>query len=383
MLVTVAVSVIAWLVWNSWFALLPFQVGIVVAYIMLPAVNWLNRWLPRSLAVIVLVVGEILVVALFVAILVPALATELSRFVSLLTGFGDFRAVIDRWTARLDALPEPAQDFARVWIAEVVATVRGRLIEYTQALVTAGAAAVLGLVSTLGFILSFLVVPTWLVAVLSDHQSGARAIDRMLSPAARPDFWALARIVDRAFGAALRGRVVVALLVGAASFIGLVAVRWLGVPVPYPLLLALLAMFGELVPLVGRWLAVLPAVLLSLTHSWEAAGVVLVVFVGVQVLADVFLVPRLEQRHVDLHPAILALVVVLASQFGPIGLVVAVPITLVARDWFRYVYGRLAEPPRPAGLLPGESARAAGRRRLSPAARPAPAPARPPADGGA
>ena len=46
LLVTVAASVIAWLVWNSWFALLPFQVGIVVAYIMLPAVNWLNRWRP-------------------------------------------------------------------------------------------------------------------------------------------------------------------------------------------------------------------------------------------------------------------------------------------------------------------------------------------------
>jgi predicted PurR-regulated permease PerM len=187
----------------------------------------------------------------------------------------------------------------------------------------------------------------------------------------------MARIADRAFGAALRGRVVVALLVGAASFAGLVALRWLGIPIPYPLLLALLATFGELVPLVGRWLAVLPAVLLSLTHSWTAAGAVLVIFVGVQVLADAFLAPRLEQRHVDFHPAILALVIVLASQFGVIGLVAAAPIALVARDWFRYVYGRLAEPPRPAGLLPGEPARIAGRRRL------APAPARPPADGGA
>jgi predicted PurR-regulated permease PerM len=379
-LVAVAAVIIAWLVWNSWFALLPFQVGLALAYIMLPAVNWLDRWMPRSLAVLLLVAAELLIIALFVAILVPALANELARFVGLLAGLGDLRAVVDRWTARLDALPEPAQVFARVWVAEVVATARGRLVEYTQTLMTAGAAAALGLVGALGFILSFLVVPTWLVSLLSDQQAGVRAVDRMLPPSARLDFWAMARIVDRAFGAALRGRVVVALLVGAASFAGLLALRWLGIPVPYPLLLALLATFGELVPLVGRWLAVLPAVLLSLSQSWEAAGAVLVLFLGVQFLADAFVAPRVEQRHIDIHPAILALVVVLASQFGLIGLVAAAPLALVARDWFRYVYGRLAEPPRPAGLLPGEPLRAPGRRRL--AARPIRPASRPPADGG-
>jgi predicted PurR-regulated permease PerM len=127
---------------------------------------------------------------------------------------------------------------------------------------------------------------------------------------------------------------------------------------------------------------VLPAVLLSLSYSWQAAGAVLVLFLGVQWFADAFISPRIEQRHVDIHPAVLALVVVLASQFGPLGLVLAAPIALVARDLFRYMYGRLAEPPRPAGLLPGEPARAMGRRRLAPASRPLRSPTSPPAEEG-
>jgi hypothetical protein len=35
-------------------------------------------------------------------------------------------------------------------------------------------------------------------------------------------------------------------------------------------------------------------------------------------------------------------------------LFLAAPIVSIVRDLFRYAYGRLSDPPRPAGLLPDE-----------------------------
>jgi hypothetical protein len=55
-----------------------------------------------------------------------------------------------------------------------------------------------------------------------------------------------------------------------------------------------------------------------------------------------------------MHEAIVLIVLVVLSEFGFIWVILAPPIAAVARDLFVYVYGRFDDPPRPAGLLPGE-----------------------------
>ena len=42
------------------------------------------------------------------------------------------------------------------------------------------------------------------------------------------------------------------------------------------------------------------------------------------------------------------------SQFGFIWVLLAAPLAVAVRDLYRYAYGRVSDPPRPAGLLPGE-----------------------------
>jgi hypothetical protein len=76
----------------------------------------------------------------------------------------------------------------------------------------------------------------------------------------------------------------------------------------------------------------------------------------VQRLVGAFVGSRVERRVSDLHPAILVLVIVALSQLGWQWIFLAAPVTAVARDLWRYAFGRLGDPPRPAGVLP----RAAG-----------------------
>ena len=49
-LVLLLLLIIGWLLTISWATLLPFQIGLVLAYIVLPLVNWLDRFMPRRTA---------------------------------------------------------------------------------------------------------------------------------------------------------------------------------------------------------------------------------------------------------------------------------------------------------------------------------------------
>lgn len=72
----------------------------------------------------------------------------------------------------------------------------------------------------------------------------------------------------------------------------------------------------------------------------------------------------------DVHPGLLIPAIVVLSEFGPIWLLAAAPVVAIIRDLARYLAGRLADPPSPAGVLPGD-------RRRGPVAPTAPAPVLP------
>ena len=69
-----------------------------------------------------------------------------------------------------------------------------------------------------------------------------------------------------------------------------------------------------------------------------------------------------------MHPAVLLPAIVVLSQFGIGWLVAAAPVIAIIRDLVRYAYGRLSDPPMPAGVVPGARGAAVV------AARPAPTP---------
>src|SRR6266550_7712412 len=52
LLMVIALAGLIWLIASTFQSLAAFVIGIMLAYITLPVVNWLNRFLPRGLAVL-------------------------------------------------------------------------------------------------------------------------------------------------------------------------------------------------------------------------------------------------------------------------------------------------------------------------------------------
>ena len=75
----------------------------------------------------------------------------------------------------------------------------------------------------------------------------------------------------------------------------------------------------------------------------------MVLYVVIRQIENAVLVPRVTGTTLHIHPAILMIVLVALSQLGIVWAILAAPLSALARDLFRYVYERFAEPPRPAG----------------------------------
>jgi len=356
LLMVIALAGLIWLIASTFQSLAAFVIGIMLAYITLPVVNWLNRFLPRGLAVLLVILGEIALVALFFALLIPAVIQQLLRFLQTLPTTDQLRASFTQLAQQTQSWPQPVRVFLRGWLQQSTVNLQHNFTQYILGLVSLGARSILGLLSAFSFLLSLLVIPTWMFALLNDQRKGVRAVDRLLPDWLRPDFWAVARILDRTFRVYFRELVVMAIAVGLLTYLGLLLLARLGVQgIPFPILLAVLAGFTDFIPSIGTLLGTIVAVLFGLTSSWQTALAILLLYVAIHFLRNWLLSPMLTGGSVKIHPVILLVILVIASQFGLIWLFLGAPLAQIVFDLYRYVYGRLSDPPRPAGILPGES----------------------------
>ena len=354
LLIALAVYAVWWLATSSWPALLPFVVGGVVGYAVLPIVNALDRVIPRPLAALLTMTGVIALLALSVAVLIPPLAEQLFKLYQALPSLDELRDSIEELRSTIGTLPPPTQQVIRDTWAQATATVRTNAELALSRAVELTIAGLLGLFSAISFFLGLLVIPTWVLSVMSDQRRASQGLYRLLPEWLQPDVRAVLRIVDRAFGTFIRGQLTVSLAVGLLTYAGLASLAYLGLPVSYPVVLAVVATLFQLVPQLGPLVSGTIAFAVGLATGPETALAVLALYFLVQRLVGAFVGSRVERQVTDLHPAILVLVIVALSQLGPLWVFVAAPVTAVARELWRYAFGRLSDPPRPAGVLPGD-----------------------------
>jgi len=356
LIVASALIGLLWLIISAFQSLIPLAIGMLLAYITLPLVNRLDSVMPRGLAVLLVVLGELALIVLFFILLIPIVIQEVNNFLGFLPSQEEVSTFLNQFAQQVHGLPEPVQTFLRGWLKDTLGGVRQHLITYVQGFLHFSFNGLLSLLTSFGFVLSLLVIPTWLFSVLNNQHRGARALNQLLPAWLRPDFWAVVRIVDRTFSIYLRELVIMGALVGIATYGGLALLGRLGVPgIQSPLLLAMIAGFGDLIPTIGPVLAAIPAVLLGFLASWKAGIVILIFYIAIRIVRNLLLAPLFSGKSITIPPALLVVILIIASQFGLVWLFFAAPLAVVIRDLYRYIYGRFDDPPKPAGVLPGES----------------------------
>jgi predicted PurR-regulated permease PerM len=143
--------------------------------------------------------------------------------------------------------------------------------------------------------------------------------------------------------ATLASIAVVAILSGVALWL-------LGVPAF--LALALIAGLSQFLPMIGPLLASIPAMLLALTVSPLAPLWVAAAYFGISSFESNLLTPLIQKKAVSLQPALMLFAIIaMGLLFGPLGALLAIPLTVVVTTAVIrfYVNGALREHEKPPG----------------------------------
>lgn len=337
------VVLVAWLLWTARGALPAFLIGLALAFVLDPVVTFIGRQagVPRwagVLAAYALVVG---VVWILVAFAVPPIAQQARELIERGPELG---AAVSAWERDLEAwyrsLALPAE--LREMIDGSIASGREAFGELLRAI---AGPVVTQVVRMASFILGLVIIPVWLFFVLKDRERFPGAVASALPPAWRRDADAILSIVARVGGRWVRGQLLLGASIFVASAVGLtflvlIGFRELG---EFTLVLALIAGILEWFPIIGPIIASVPAILIALTISPGAVVAVVILYIAVQQLENNLLVPKVMGDAVELHPAVMILALVIGGAlFGIGGAILAAPVVAIARDLYRYGFGRFS-----------------------------------------
>ncbi len=187
--------------------------------------------------------------------------------------------------------------------------------------------------SSLGFLGQFLLVLILTLMLLADPTPYRKSFVRLF-----PSFYRhrVEDILDQC-KVALRGWLIGILfnmfVIASLSFVGLLILR-----VPLALAQAALAGILTFIPNIGPALSVIPPIAIALLETpWKALAV-LILYVLIQQVESNLLTPYVMAQQVSLLPAVTLLAqVFFATFFGFLGLLLALPLTVVAQVWLKEV----------------------------------------------
>lgn len=329
-------------------ALLPFVLGTVLAYILLPLTNFLNSFLPvqyrqrdlaRGLTVLAVYALVLALIVGMLAFVIPPIADQVQFMAQRLPSlakkaYDAIPSFVQQWLDRYQAVPDNLQAALQRGIESIVQTL------FTA--IQTGVFKTFNIVfSTLSFVLGLIVVPLWMFYVLRDQPEMRIRFYRYVPPAYREDVANIVELVDQAMSMYLRGRLILGLSMATMTTI---ALSLLGVD--FALVLGTLMGLMEIVPLLGPVLGAIPILLVTLASAPSQLLWVLLLIVVAQQFIDYVLVPQVARGTVGLHPALVVLAIVVGSEVGGVwGVLLSVPLTAAALNVARYLLLRVSEAP--------------------------------------
>jgi len=301
-----AVAAGVWLAGQLWVVGLVVLVALVFAGTFNPLIGWMQgRGLGRTVSLLLLFSGSIVVASLLIFLTAPPLLEQLAAMVrSAPAGRAQLIELLGR---RAFTLPL-ARVVERAALDDTFARIESWLLSYSsQALKVAGYFATT-------FVLSFY--------FLSD---GKRTQGALYAVVPRDYHMRLARILhnlETIVGGYIRGQLITSAAIAAFTFLLLFACG-----VPNALSLALFAGLADVIPFVGGFLAAGPAVLAALPRGLPVAGGVLVSLFVYMEFENRILVPRVYGHVLRLSPATVMLALLAGGTLlGVMGALLALPV---------------------------------------------------------
>ncbi len=319
--------------------LLPFVLGMAVAYFLDPVADRLERWgLSRALSATALTIVFLVAVAAFLVLLVPLLQSQVLGFISRVPVYAEILRAGAEEALNIVQANMSEEDIARLREAAsgTAATVVGWLGRLASGIWSGGLAL---------FNLLSLVVITPIVAfyLLRDWDLIIASIDRWLPRGNAETIREQVRLIDRTLAGFARGQAVVCLGLGIFYAIGLSVVG-----LEFGIVVGLVTGLISFVPYFGMLTGLVLGLGLAFAQfdSWQPVAMIAGVFAIGQIAEGNFITPKLVGDRVGLHPVWMIFALLAGGAlFGFLGIMLAVPAAATIGVLARFVITRYQASP--------------------------------------
>lgn len=337
LLITIAVgALLLYLVNYLRDVLLPFLVSWLLAYMIHPMVRFFQYKLKLRNRVLSVVVTLLLLIGLLVgviALLYPLIATEVHKMDTLLNTYmrsernGGIIPV--EWVERFSSLWANMDFHSMLQNADIQGAIKSVLPKLWNVL-NSSFSAIAGLAVVFVSVL-------YLVFILIDYEKISNGWIHIIPPKYRSFVSELAEDLESGMNRYFRGQALVASIVGVLFAIGF-SIMGLPLAIIVGLFIGLLNMVPYL-----QVIGLFPCLLLGLlqaaesgTSYWLILLFIALVFVVVQSIQDLFLVPKIMGDVTGMNPAIILLSLsVWGALLGMVGMIIALPMTTLCISYYK------------------------------------------------
>jgi predicted PurR-regulated permease PerM len=322
-------------------ALAPYIIALILIFLMNGLVDRLQRaGVPRWGGTLIAMLALIVAIGAFVYFILDALLDQMD---ALIRSLPEIAGAVGEFLRGL-GLPEDVG----VALAALINRLPDALPDLLAGVFGIVASGVGGLVA---LVIAWAAIPFFVFYALSDSPKLLSGLRTAVPASFRASVFAILKILGDVFGAWARGTALIAGIVFVPFVIGFYLFGILIDPDigDYALLFAATLALGELIPVIGPILVLIPILIITAVIAGPP-GVIAVglLFVVIEQIDGAVVQPKVQGDVLDLHPAIILPALVVGSALaGIMGAILALPLTAAARQTIAYLLRITGAEPQP------------------------------------
>jgi len=317
--------------------LIPFLVAWLIAYLLNPIVKWVQRTMKlkgRWAAVIIVLFAVVASVVVLGLMLIPTIIDEIIKAQALFMSFWEEREtqiIVQDMTKQVNIF------FAN---SDVMQQINMQTIQTAVEKLWPGVLGIMaGIWKMIAAIAVLVITVLYLIFIMIDYDKINQGFRNMVPKKYKSVVYGVFEDLEKGMNSYFRGQALVAFLVGI-----LFAIGFLIVGLPMGITVGLFIGVLNLVPYL-QTIGLIPVALLAWilsaetgTPFWIIALECTAVFLVVQSIQDLFLVPKIMGKAMGLKPAIILLALAIwGTLLGFVGMIIALPLTTLIISYYKRV----------------------------------------------
>lgn len=310
---------------------LPIILAGILYYLMNPAVDYLERkGIKRIYSIFGLFILVIGLIVWGVVVIVPKIQEQSMSFVENLPGYLD---IIENKVNEIlsDPIFSQVQDQLEASNEKLIASLTDIIQNLSRSTIQ-NIGSFFGAVATV--VLAVITMPFILFYLLKDGRQLAPYFVKFLPTKMRKPSLTVLKEMNDQVSSYIRGQLTVAFAVAIMFMVGFSLIG-----LDYAITLGIAAGFLNLIPYLGSFLAMVPAVFLGIVGGPVLLVKVLVVFVIEQTIEGRLISPLVLGNELSIHPVTILLVLLTSGKlFGLVGVILGIPVYAAAKVIITHIF---------------------------------------------